>query len=65
MRKPPTKVQTKLSNVALFDDDDNEDSGISTDGLILISDISLPKQQPRRYFDPAKMLELKESLFEL
>jgi ParB family transcriptional regulator, chromosome partitioning protein len=62
MRKPPTKVQTKLSNVALFDDDDNEDSDISTDGLILISDISLPKQQPRRYFDPAKMLELKESI---
>ena len=34
MRKPPTKVQTKLSNVALFDDDDYEDSDISTDGLI-------------------------------
>ena len=60
MRKPPTKVQTKLSNVALFDDDDNEMS--ISDGLILISDISLPKQQPRRYFDPAKMLELKESI---
>ncbi|MBD2179369.1 ParB/RepB/Spo0J family partition protein [Pseudanabaena sp. FACHB-1998] len=62
MRKPPTKVQTKLSNVALFDDDDNENDNISTDGLILISDISLPKQQPRRYFDPAKMVELKESI---
>ena len=60
MRKPPTKVQTKLSNIALFDDDDNEMS--ISDGLILISDISLPKQQPRRYFDPAKMLELKESI---
>lgn len=60
MRKPPTKVQTKLSNVALFDDDDNEMS--ISDGLILISDISLPKQQPRRYFDLAKMLELKESI---
>ncbi|NUN67367.1 ParB/RepB/Spo0J family partition protein (plasmid) [Pseudanabaena biceps] len=61
MRKPPTKVQTKLSNVALFDEDD-ENIDISTDGLILVSDISLPKQQPRRYFDPAKMLELKESI---
>ena len=61
MRKPPTKVQTKLSNVALFDDDEDNEMSIS-DGLILISDISLPKQQPRRYFDPAKMLELKESI---
>ena len=62
MRKPPTKVQTKLSNVALFDEDDEDNEISMSDGLILISDISLPKQQPRHYFDPAKMLELKESI---
>ncbi|MDX2256279.1 MAG: ParB/RepB/Spo0J family partition protein [Pseudanabaenaceae cyanobacterium bins.39] len=62
MRKLPTKIHTKLSNVALFDDDDNEDIEISTNGLISVSDISLPKQQPRRYFDPNKMMELKESI---
>jgi ParB family chromosome partitioning protein len=56
----PTKVQTKLSNIALFDDDDDEN--LISDGLIQISDISLPKSQPRRYFDPAKMLELQESI---
>jgi ParB family chromosome partitioning protein len=62
MRKPPTKVQTKLSNIALFGDDDDDNIETSTDGLILVSDIYLPKQQPRRYFDPAKMQELKESI---
>lgn len=62
MRKPPSKVQTKLSNIALFDDDDDDNTETSTDGSILVSDIYLPKQQPRRYFDPAKMQELKESI---
>ncbi|ELS33676.1 MULTISPECIES: ParB/RepB/Spo0J family partition protein [Pseudanabaena] len=60
MIKPPSKVQTKLSNIALFDDDDDEISKF--DGLISISDISLPQQQPRRYFDPVKMQELQESI---
>lgn len=60
MIKPPSKVQTKLSNIALFDDDDDEISKF--DGLIPIGDISLPKQQPRRYFDPVKMQELQESI---
>jgi len=60
MRNPPTKVQTKLSNIALFDDDDDEP--LASDSQILLSDISLPKQQPRRYFDPDKMQELKESI---
>lgn len=60
MIKPPSKVQTKLSNIALFDDDDDEISKF--DGLIPICDISLPKQQPRRYFDPVKMQELQESI---
>jgi len=54
----PTKVQTKLSNIALFDDDEN----LITDGLIAIADIYLPKSQPRRYFDPDKMLELQKSI---
>lgn len=59
MRNPPTKVQTKLSNIALFDDDDDQ---LTLDSQILLSDISLPKQQPRRYFNPDKMQELKESI---
>ncbi|MEE3718532.1 ParB/RepB/Spo0J family partition protein [Tumidithrix elongata RA019] len=58
MRKAPNQVHTKLSNVALFDDDENT----ASEGLILLADISLPKQQPRRYFDPIKMQELKESI---
>jgi ParB family chromosome partitioning protein len=56
----PTKVQTKLSNIALFDDDD--DQNLIADGLIAIADIYLPKSQPRRYFDSDKMLELQESI---
>ncbi|WP_055077789.1 ParB/RepB/Spo0J family partition protein [Pseudanabaena sp. 'Roaring Creek'] len=61
MIKPPSKVQTKLSNIALFDDDDDDEIS-RFDGLIAIGDISLPKQQPRRYFDPVKMQELQESI---
>jgi ParB family chromosome partitioning protein len=57
----PTKVQTKLSNIALFDDED-DDENLIADGLIAIADIYLPKSQPRRYFDPDKMLELQESI---
>ena len=57
----PTKVQTKLSNIALFDDDD-DDENLIADGLIAIADIYLPKSQPRRYFDPDKMLELQKSI---
>lgn len=57
----PTKVQTKLSNIALFDDED-DDENLIADSLIAIADIYLPKSQPRRYFDPAKMLELQESI---
>ena len=57
----PTKVQTKLSNIALFDDED-DDENLIADGLIAIADIYLPKSQPRRYFDPDKMLELQKSI---
>jgi len=58
----PTKVQTKLSNIALFDDEDDDDENLIADGLIAIADIYLPKSQPRRYFDPDKMLELQKSI---
>lgn len=57
----PTKVQTKLSNIALFDDED-DDENLIADSLIAIADIYLPKSQPRRYFDPDKMLELQKSI---
>ena len=56
----PTKVQTKLANIALFDDE--EDKDLISDGLVQISDISLPQSQPRHYFDATKMLELQESI---
>ncbi|HEY9897209.1 MAG TPA: ParB/RepB/Spo0J family partition protein [Candidatus Sericytochromatia bacterium] len=58
IKKPPTS-RTRLKNVTLF----NEEDEIAPSPLSLSLDkIKLPKQQPRRYFDPEKLAGLVESI---
>ena len=58
LKKPPAN-RSKLKNVALFSE---EDDTVSSSQSILLSKITLPKQQPRRYFDPQKLAGLIESI---
>lgn len=51
----------KLKNVVLFDEQDADPKGESTNA-IAISKIVLPSQQPRHYFDPDKMASLVDSV---
>ncbi|QUY45518.1 ParB/RepB/Spo0J family partition protein [Acaryochloris marina] len=57
-KHPPAK-RSMLNNVSLFTDDD--DPSVKSDQL-LISKISLPSEQPRRYFDVKKMDQLCQSI---
>jgi len=58
LKKPPAN-RSKLKNVALFSE---EDDTVSSSQSILLSKITLPEQQPRRYFDPQKLAGLVESI---
>jgi ParB family chromosome partitioning protein len=59
----PTKkpAPRQLKNVSLFQE---EDEPISSSQVASISQIQLPKQQPRKYFDPQKITQLAESIKE-
>ncbi|MBD2189243.1 ParB/RepB/Spo0J family partition protein [Pseudanabaena sp. FACHB-723] len=57
----PNAHRIKLKNVALFDEQDADIKGESTNA-IAISKIVLPSQQPRHYFDPDKMASLVDSV---
>lgn len=58
MKKPPAS-RTQLKNVTLFNE---EDEITSSPQSIALDQIKLPKQQPRRYFDPEKLAGLVESI---
>lgn len=57
-KKPPVS-RSRLKNVTLFNEDDDLTSNSQS---IALAQISLPKQQPRRYFDPQKLAGLVESI---
>ncbi len=57
-RKPAPR---QLKNVTLFKE---EDESLSSPQSVAISQIKLPPQQPRRYFDPQKITQLAESIKE-
>jgi ParB family chromosome partitioning protein len=57
VNQPPTD-RSKLKNVALFNDDD--ENSIPT--KVSLDKIILPATQPRRYFDPQAMQSLLESV---
>lgn len=59
---PPPANRSRLKNVTLFSEEDELPS--SGAHSISISQINLPKQQPRRYFDPQKLAELAASIAE-
>jgi ParB family transcriptional regulator, chromosome partitioning protein len=48
----------------VFDDSELPSSSQQPKGTVLLSAITLPAQQPRRYFDPAKMEQLIQSVKE-
>lgn len=54
----PPADRSKLKNVALFKEDDNE----LTSSTVQLDKIVLPATQPRRYFDPQAMQSLVESV---
>ena len=58
IKKPPAS-RTRLKNVTLFNE---EDELTSSPQSISLEQIKLPKQQPRRYFDPEKLAGLVESI---
>lgn len=58
MKKPPAS-RTRLKNVTLFNE---EDEITPNPQSISLDKIKLPKQQPRRYFDPDKLTGLVESI---
>lgn len=60
-RKQPPAKRSTLNNVSLFTDDDDPSTGSDK---LLISKISLPSEQPRRYFDEKKMDQLCQSIKE-
>lgn len=57
MIKKLIKAETRLSNIALFDEEDKKYSD-----LLPVDEITIPSRQPRRYFDQDKMAELAESV---
>jgi ParB family chromosome partitioning protein len=61
MKPQPNPERLKLRNVVLFDENDSAQNS-TIPNTILISKIVLPNQQPRRYFDPEKMMTLVESV---
>jgi ParB family transcriptional regulator, chromosome partitioning protein len=61
MKPQPNPERLKLRNVVLFDENDSA-SNSTTPNAIAISQIVLPNQQPRRYFNPEKMMTLVESV---
>jgi ParB family chromosome partitioning protein len=61
MKPQPNPERLKLRNVVLFDENDSN-SNSTTPNAIAISQIVLPNQQPRRYFNPEKMMTLVESV---
>ena len=61
MKPQPNPARLKLKNVVLFDENDSI-SNPTTPNAISISKIVLPRQQPRRYFDPEKMAALVDSV---
>ena len=61
MKPQPNPERLKLRNVVLFDQNDSASNSI-TSNAIAISKIVLPNQQPRRYFNPEKMITLVESV---
>lgn len=60
-RKQPPAKRSTLNNVSLFTDDDDPSTGSDQ---LLITKISLPSEQPRRYFDEKKMDQLCQSIKE-
>jgi len=58
IKKPPAS-RTRLKNVTLFNE---EDEITPSPQSISLDKIKLPKQQPRRYFDPDKLAGLVESI---
>ncbi len=58
MKKPPAS-RTRLKNVTLFNEEDEIAPNPQSTSL---DKIKLPKQQPRRYFDPDKLAGLVESV---
>ena len=58
LKKPPAN-RSKLKNVTLFS---GEDDAVFSSQSIPLSKITLPKQQPRRYFDLQKLAGLVESI---
>ena len=61
MKPQPNPERLKLRNVVLFDENDSSPNPL-TPNTIAFSKIVLPNQQPRRYFDPEKMITLVESV---
>lgn len=61
MKPQPNPERLKLRNVVLFDENDSA-SNSTTPNVIPIFKIVLPNQQPRRYFNPEKMITLVESV---
>lgn len=61
MKPQPNPARLKLKNVVLFDENDSI-SNPTPPNAISISKIVLPRQQPRRYFDPEKMAALVDSV---
>lgn len=61
MKPQPNPERLKLRNVVLFDENDSASNSV-TPNVISISQIVLPNQQPRRYFNPEKMMTLVESV---
>jgi len=58
IKKPPVN-RSRLKNITLFSEEDNLAPSSQT---IALAQIVLPKQQPRRYFDPQKLAGLVESI---
>ena len=58
IKKPPAS-RTRLKNVTLFSE---KDEITLSPYSVPLDAIKLPKQQPRRYFDPEKLAGLVESI---
>ncbi len=57
-KKPPAD-RSRLKNITLFSE---EDDLAPNSQAIALAQISLPRQQPRRYFDPQKLAGLVDSI---
>ncbi|HEY9641534.1 MAG TPA: ParB/RepB/Spo0J family partition protein [Coleofasciculaceae cyanobacterium] len=57
-KKPPAS-RSRLKNITLFNEEDDLSPSAQA---IALAQISLPQQQPRRYFDPQKLAGLVESI---